>query len=130
MSRSFGYEGSCLKHISVALLGDILYYVDKDGVLCSLREGQKVVECEDLKEPAAICAGVGGCGNYRIFIADAEDMGLKVFDPLNRRLDLLATLPGVPTAIAKEECRLVVAVENAIVEFDLKSLEITGSYPV
>ncbi len=119
-----------MKDTPVALLGGILYYVDEDGALCSLREGRKVVECEDLKEPAAICAGVGGCGNYRIFIADAADMGLKVFDPLNRRLDLLATLPGVPTAIAKEECRLVVAVEAAVVEFDLKSLEITGSYPV
>ncbi len=111
-------------------MGGILYYVDEDGALCSLRDGRKAVECEDLKEPAAICAGVGGCGNYRIFIADAGDMGLKVFDPLNRRLDLLATLPGVPGAIAKEECRLVVAVEEAVVEFDLKSLEITGSYTI
>jgi len=119
-----------VKHAPVALLGGIIYFIDKRGVLCSLRDGKKVTECSDSFEPGAMCAGVGGCGNYRIFIADAADSGLKVFDPLNRRLDLLVTLPGRPAAIAKEECKLVVALENAIVEFDLKSLEIVRSHPL
>ena len=117
-----------MKHLPIALLGGIVYFIGEEGFLYSLREGKRVLECDELVRPAAICAGVGGCGNYRIFIADAEDRGLKVFDPLNRRLDLLATLPETPLGIAKEECRLVVAVEGGIFEFDLKSLKIVGSF--
>ncbi len=108
---------------SIALLGGVLYFVDERGRLCSIKEEGVVTECDEPMEPAAICAGVGGCGNYRIFIADSKDKTLKVFDPLNRRLDTLAGLPGRPSGLAKEECRLAVSLGDEILFFDLKTLQ-------
>ncbi len=115
---------------SIALLGGILYFVDEKGRLRSVREGGVVTECDEPMAPSAICAGVGGCGNYRIFIADAKDETLKVFDPLNGRLATLLRLPKAPLGLAKEECTLAIALDGEILFFDLKSLKVTQKVEV
>ncbi len=119
-----------MKHIPLATLGDSIYFVDAKGRLCSLQEDEMVIECDEPMEPTAICSGIGGCGNYRIFIGDAKEKALKVFDPLNRRLDLLVKLPKVPLGLTKKECELIVSVEGGILKFDLKTLEIVGSVAI
>ena len=117
-----------MKKLLVAILGGVIYFVDESGRLCSMRENSVEIECDEPMEISGICAGVGGCGNYRIFITDAKDSSLKVFDPLNRRLTTLASLQKVPLSLAKEECTLVIAVEGEILTFDLKELKISGRF--
>ncbi|WP_457598081.1 hypothetical protein [Hydrogenimonas sp.] len=115
-----------MNHLPVALLGGVVYFIDAQKRLCSLQEEGIVVEYEEPLEAAAICAGIGGCGNYRLFIADTAGPSLKVFDPLNRRMVTLAALPAAPLGIAKEECTIVVALEDSLWIYDLKKLEPTG----
>ncbi|WP_457592706.1 hypothetical protein [Hydrogenimonas sp.] len=119
-----------MKPFLLAMLGGVVYYIDKEGRLSSLREEGSVVEYETPLDAADICAGIGGCGNYRIFIADRAEPSLKVFDPLNHHLVTLASLPAVPLGIAKEECTIVVAVEGALLIFDLKRLEFVERRPL
>ncbi len=119
-----------MNHLPVALLGGVVYYIDARKRLCSLREGECLVEYGEPLEAAGICAGVGGCGNHRIFIADRATPSLKVFDPLSRRLDTLAILPSEPLGIAKEDCTIVVSLAGALWKFDLKTLEPAGRWPL
>ncbi len=117
-----------MKKLLVAILGGVIYFVDESGRLCSMREDSVEIECDEPMEISDICTGVGGCGNYRIFIADGKDSTLKAFDPLNKRLFRIAKLPKKPLGIAKEECTLVIAVEGEILTFDLKELKISGRF--
>ncbi|MCF6201160.1 MAG: hypothetical protein L3J42_03390 [Hydrogenimonas sp.] len=113
-----------MKNCSVALLGEVLYFVDKEGRLNSFKDGALTIECSEPMDVVDICAGVGGCGNYRIFIADAKDMTIKVFDPLNRRLATLLKLQKRPESLAKEECTLAIGLKSEILLFDLKELRV------
>jgi len=128
-----GYDGSNLTLLTDTLfaqpidldwLNDTLYVIDaKDGALRAIEYGRIETLCS-FQHPEALCAGIGGCGNQRIFICDTFDGEVKVYDPLNGRVITLIEGLNHPTGICKADCWLyVVESEDILGRFDISSME-------
>ena len=97
-------EGSALRRIEGGRVEtpvgwDLFTFGDRDGT------GEEV----RLQHPEGLCAGVGGCGNHRLFIADTYNDKIKVYDPLTDRVTTLTDEVRMPTGVAKEGCYLYIA---------------------
>jgi thiol-disulfide isomerase/thioredoxin len=111
-------EGSALRRIEKGRVEtpigwDLFTYGDSDGV------GEEV----RLQHPEGLCAGVGGCGNHRIFIADTYNGKVKAFDPLTGRVMTLVEGLDAPTGLAKVGCHLYIVdgEEAQIARFDISN---------
>jgi len=112
-------EGSALRAITpegveTQIGWDLFTFGDCDGIGESVR----------LQHPEGVCAGIGGCGNHRIFICDTYNGKVKVYDPLNGRVTTLIEGLHQPTGICKVACWLYV-VENGqehIGRFDIRTM--------
>ena len=113
-------EGSAIRvvaeeRVETPVGWDLFTFGDRDGIGEAVR----------LQHPEGLCAGVGGCGNHRIFIADTYNDKVKAFDPLTGRTMTLVDELSMPTGVAKEGCRLAIvdSVESSLVLFDLTTFE-------
>ena len=120
-------------------LGDALYVADAEGSalrvveygrvetpigwdLFTFGDADGIGEAVRLQHPEGLCAGVGGCGNYRIFIADTYNDKLKVFDPLTARVTTLAEGLMHPTGVTKLGCALYITDAIGLVRYDLSDM--------
>lgn len=140
-------EGDALKEAlfaqptDLAWLDEVLYVIDAEGSalraieagrvetpvgwdLFTFGDNDGIGEAVRLQHPEGICAGIGGCGNQRIFLCDTYNGKVKVFDPLTSRVMTLIDGLRMPTGIAKQECRLYVteAMSKEVVVFDIKTM--------
>ncbi|SFP06809.1 thioredoxin-like domain-containing protein [Hydrogenimonas thermophila] len=113
-------EGSALRSIEYGrvktLIGwDLFTFGDCDGI----------AELVRLQHPEGLCAGIGGCGNQRIFICDTYNGKVKVYDPLNGRVVTLIDGLNHPTGICKVDCWLYVVErgEDILGRFDISTME-------
>ncbi|WP_456452027.1 thioredoxin-like domain-containing protein [Hydrogenimonas sp.] len=112
-------EGSALRKIEAGRVEtpvgwDLFTFGDRDGV------GEEV----RLQHPEGLCAGIGGCGNHRIFVADTYNDKVKAYDPLNGRVTTLVTGLAMPTGLSKAGCRLFIADadETGMGRFDISTM--------
>ncbi|WP_353662135.1 hypothetical protein [Hydrogenimonas sp. SS33] len=93
---------------------DLFTFGDRDGI------GEEV----RLQHPEGVCAGVGGCGNHRIFIADTYNDKVKVYDPLTGRVTTLVEKVEEPVGLVKVGCDLFIVQlgRNRILRFDISTL--------
>ena len=113
-------EGSAIRAIEKGRVEtpvgwDLLTYGDRDGI------GEEV----RLQHPEGLCAGIGGCGNQRLFVADTYNDKVKVFDPMTARVDTLVTGTTMPTGLVKVGCDLwiVDGVANTLLRFDIAAMK-------
>ncbi|BDY13591.1 hypothetical protein HCR_19030 [Hydrogenimonas cancrithermarum] len=113
-------EGSALraienKEVKTPIGWDLFTYGDRDGI------GEEV----RIQHPEGLCAGIGGCGNHRIFLCDTYNDKVKVYDPLNGRVTTLIEGLHLPTGICKSGCFLYVTESgrDTIVRFDISSMQ-------
>ena len=113
-------EGSAIRAIEKGRVEtpvgwDLFTYGDRDGI------GEEV----RLQHPEGLCAGVGGCGNQRIFIADTYNDKVKVFDPLTARVMTLVSKTTMPTGLVKVGCDLwiVDGVADTLLKFDISTMQ-------
>ena len=112
-------EGSALRKIEEGRVEtpvgwDLFTFGDRDGAGEEAR----------LQHPEGLCAGVGGCGNHRIFVADTYNDKIKVFDPLTARTTTLVEGLRMPTGVSKSGCFLYIADDDAeaLARFDISQL--------
>ncbi|WP_201352761.1 hypothetical protein [Hydrogenimonas urashimensis] len=113
-------EGSALRKIEKGrvetLIGwDLFTFGDRDDIGKEAR----------LQHPEGLCAGIGGCGNHRIFIADTYNDKVKVYDPLTGRVTTLLQKAASPTGVVKAGCDLFVVElgQDRLVRFDISTLQ-------
>ncbi len=113
-------EGSALRSIEEGVVHtpigwDLFTFGDRDGIGETVR----------LQHPEGLCAGIGGCGNHRIFICDTYNDKIKVYDPLNGRVTTLVESVEAPTGICKSECYLYVTElgKETLFRFDISSMQ-------
>ncbi len=113
-------EGSAIRaiengRVETPVGWDLFTYGDRDGIGEAVR----------LQHPEALCAGVGGCGNQRIFVADTYNDKVKVFDPMTARVDTLVTDTTMPTGLVKVGCDLwiVDSVADTLLRFDIAAMK-------
>ena len=107
-------------------LDDTLYVIDTEGSsLRSIEYGRVKTLKIRLQHPEALCAGIGGCGNQRIFICDTYNGKVKVYDPLNGRVITLIEGLNHPTGICKVDCWLYIVerVEGMLGKFNISTME-------
>ena len=114
-------EGSALRKIengrvSTPVGWDLFTWGDRDGV------GEEVL----LQHPQGLCAGVGGCGNHRLFIADTYNGKIKAYDPLTGRVMTVAKDLASPVGVAKRGCSLYIALSahREIARLDLATFQL------
>ena len=112
-------EGSALRtivngRVETPIGWDLFTFGDRDGIGETVR----------LQHPEGVCAGIGGCGNHRIFICDTYNDKVKVYDPLNGRVTTLMENLHMPTGICKSGCYLFVtdAQKGSVVRFDISTM--------
>jgi len=112
-------EGSALRaiengRVTTPIGWDLFTFGDRDGI------GEEV----RLQHPEGLCAGVGGCGNHRIFICDTYNGKVKVYDPLNGRVTTLIEGLTDPVGVCKTGCFLYVTELGAsqVVRFDISTM--------
>jgi hypothetical protein len=112
-------EGSALRaiengRVTTPIGWDLFTFGDRDGIGDEVR----------LQHPEGLCAGVGGCGNHRIFICDTYNGKVKVYDPLNGRVTTLMAGLRDPVGLCKAGCFLYVTELGAasVVRFDISTM--------
>ncbi|WP_457597740.1 hypothetical protein [Hydrogenimonas sp.] len=112
-------EGSALRKVEEGFVAtpvgwDLFTYGDRDGVGEAVR----------LQHLEGLCAGVGGCGNHRIFIADTYNDKIKAFDPLNGRVVTVVEGLCRPTGVVKLGCELFIVDREGLAVLDISLLRL------
>jgi len=104
---------------SITELSSELYVLDEKS-LWHFENSKKMLDLEI--EANSIIAGLGKCGNFRVFIAESKN--LNVFDPFTKELKTITSLDNEIVDISKFECNIYLITKNDTFIFDLQTFEL------
>lgn len=137
-------EAALAQTSGLSFMKDTLYFVDSEtSALRHLEGGQVLTDVgrglfdfgdQDgaaqealMQHPLGVVCGAaeGGCGSFRVFVADTYNGKIKAFDPVGKTLTTVAEGFKEPGGLALSGCTLYVAdtAAHRIVALDLKTFE-------
>lgn len=140
-------EAALAQTSGLSFYGDTLYFVDSEtSALRHLENGRVVTDAGTglfdfgdrdgdaaqalMQHPLGVACGAmdGGCGGFRVFVADTYNGKIKAFDPEGKTLTTVADGFSEPGGLALSGCILYVAdtAAHRIVALNLKTFEQTA----
>lgn len=106
---------------SLTFLEEKLFFIDE--VSLNYIEDSKIHKIDSLNTAVDIISGKGGCGAFRVFIA--ENKSLKVYDPIGDNIQIILDNLSEVESIAKYECDLYIKEKSKIKKLCLKSFNLS-----